>query len=413
MAEVPHASPDLLICLRARWMEGSSIVDRASREADPALQADLRMTLVSVSHPNEIEDLWLDLERRSDCSFFQSWGWIGCWLRHLPDGLDPRLLTMSADGELVGLGILIPRQQTRHVFVRSRSLYLNETGDPQLDAVGLEYNGFLADRRLADTVVCRCLEWLAEAKEDWDELNLGGLDPASTGTYGRIAGEIGLMTRARDRKRYDYVDLEAVRQGEGDYLGLLSRNTRYQIRRSLRRYEDDGPLSVRAAGDADEARDILAELRQLHQAYWKGRRHAGSFATPFFDDFHRDLVANRFGAGEIQLLRITAGPKLIGCLYNFVKDGRVCAYQSGFNYDPDSRLKPGLVSHYLAIEHNLAAGMRIYDFMAGEGQHKRSLGTRHGEMTWLVLQRPNTKFRLENALRSLKHLISARSRAPS
>jgi hypothetical protein len=32
---------------------------------------------------------WRTLEARSDASFFQSWGWIGCWLRHLPPDRQP------------------------------------------------------------------------------------------------------------------------------------------------------------------------------------------------------------------------------------------------------------------------------------------------------------------------------------
>ena len=77
-----------------------------------------------------------------------------------------------------------------------------------------------------------------------------------------------------------------------------------------------------------------------------------AFASGFFADFHRALVTKQSDTGEIQLLRISAGKKLIGSLYNFVKNGRIYAYQSGFNYDPDPRLKPGLVSHCLAIEQN-------------------------------------------------------------
>jgi CelD/BcsL family acetyltransferase involved in cellulose biosynthesis len=112
-------------------------------------------------------------------------------------------------------------------------------------------------------------------------------------------------------------------------------------------------------------------------------------------------VAARFGAGEIQLLRLRAGgQREVGYLYNFVRRGVVHAYQSGFRYNPDPRLKPGLVSHALAIEHNLATGARLYEFMAGASRYKASLGTLSGEMAWLVLQRDRLALRAEAALRA-------------
>lgn len=389
-------------------MKDLTIIARAIIGTHPMSQADLIVTFDPISRPNDLEGVWLDLERRSDCSFFQSWGWIRCWLLHLPEGLIPSVLTVSAGSEVVGLGILVARRRIRHAFVNSRSLYLNETGDPLIDSIGLEYNGFLIDRRVVEPVGRGCLEWLVEKKHGWDELNFGGLNAANTRSYAKIAGELGLAVLVRRKGRCDYVDLEVLQQDAGGYLARLSRNTRHQIRRALRLYEDDGRPSIEAARTVGEALCVLEELKELHQGYWTQRGHPGAFARGIFVRFHRNLIAKRFDAGETQLLRVSAGKKLIGYLYNFVKDGRVYAYQSGFNYDPDPRLKPGLVSHYLAIEHNLARGARVYDFMAGESQHKRSLSTHAGELTWLVLQRRLARFRLENALRSFWHRLGDR-----
>jgi CelD/BcsL family acetyltransferase involved in cellulose biosynthesis len=80
-----------------------------------------------------------------------------------------------------------------------------------------------------------------------------------------------------------------------------------------------------------------------------------------------------FPRGAIQVLRAEG----VGVLYNFVDRGRVYFYQSGFHYSPDNRLKPGLVMHYLAVEHCLSnPELAEYDFLAGDSQYKRSLGMR-------------------------------------
>jgi len=90
-----------------------------------------------------------------------------------------------------------------------------------------------------------------------------------------------------------------------------------------------------------------------------------------------------------------------------VHAARVYSYQSGFRYENDPAVKPGLVSHYLAIERHLTAGAAIYDFMAGATRHKQSLGTDRTMMLWATARRDRLRFRIEDALRALKHRVEA------
>lgn len=153
----------------------------------------LVVTLEPVDVPEALAGRWLDLERRSDGSFFQSWGWIGCWLRHLPSGLTPRLLTVSSGSEVVGLGVLVACRETRHGLLRVHGLHLNETGDRLIDPISIEYNGVLADRSFGNaSVIRRSLTWLAANEDGWDELNLGGLNAETAKIWEKAAVDIGL-----------------------------------------------------------------------------------------------------------------------------------------------------------------------------------------------------------------------------
>ena len=409
----PGGSPYLEPSQEEASERGPNVLKPTCSEVHPEPADGLAVTLEPVDVPEALAGRWLDLERRSDGSFFQSWGWIGCWLRHLPSGLTPRLLTVSSGSEVVGLGVLVARRETRHGLLRVRGLHLNETGDRRIDPISIEYNGVLADRSFGNaSVIRRSLTWLAANEDGWDELNLGGLNAETAEIWEKAAVDNGLGIRVQAKRRCDCIDFEAIRRSEVEYLGALSRNARHQVRRAMRLYEAAGPLRLQAAQTVEDALDMLGELKMLHQAYWTRRGHAGSFARGFFESFHHDLISKRFDAGEIQLLRISAGEKLIGCLYNFVKDGRVYAYQSGFDYDADRRLKPGLVSHCLAVRHNLAQGALIYDFMAGDSRYKRSLGTDSHALYWLVVQRPAVHLRFENALRAIKRKLSSRTKGP-
>jgi CelD/BcsL family acetyltransferase involved in cellulose biosynthesis len=349
--------------------------------------------------------MWRELEARADCSFFLSWQWIGCWLRET--GLTPTLVTGSLDGRVVALALLVARRVWRHRWVHADTIFLHETGDPALDINFIEYNGILVDRTLGAAAIERCLEFLIGTpvleggSAAWDELYLGGV-PID---YIESLERCGLRLRVAARKPTTAVDFAGLRGNRRAYLDELSANTRYQIRRSMRLYERRGPLRLDVAGDTAQALAFLDDLKVLHQRRWEPRGKGGAFSYPFLERFHRSLIARGLPEGNAEVLRISAGEQPIGYLYNFIWRGWVGTYLSGFAYEDDARLKPGLVSYYLCAERHLANGMAVQDFLAGGERYKTNLGKPGPDMFWLALQRPRLRFRLESALRRIKHAL--------
>jgi CelD/BcsL family acetyltransferase involved in cellulose biosynthesis len=377
------------------------------------MTASYQVSCDNIANLTDLGNEWRELEARSDSSFFQSWCWIGTWLSTLPPRFGPRVLRITRSGQLVGLGILILHPGHRHRIMPVRRLMLNETGDPYHDRLTHEYGGILSDRNNAPGVTVTALGWLKDHDRNWSEISLSGLLPETLTEVSAAADDLGLLEWVQDLKPCDFVELDQVRIGKDDYLSQLSRNTRQQLRRALRLYEADGELTLTAPESAEEALAFLDALAELHQSYWTARGESGSFSNAYFTQFHRALVSGCFNERKIQLLRADAGDQTIGYLYNFVHNGTVYGYQSGFRYDEDPKRKPGLVTHYLAIERNLDQGAAIYDFMAGYGQHKRSLSNATRDMTWLVLQRDLFKNRVEQKLRRIKLQLEQRSETPA
>jgi CelD/BcsL family acetyltransferase involved in cellulose biosynthesis len=348
---------------------------------------------------------WHDLEARADCSFFLSWQWIGCWLRETD--LHPAVLVGRLDGKVVALALFAVRRMWRHRWLHAHTIFLHETGDQALDINSIEYNGILVDRSLGAAAIEQCLDFLigtrvvGSSSVAWDELYLGGVPM----DYIESLERCGLPLRIAAQKPTSAIDFAALRAKQRSYLADLSANTRYQIRRSIRLYEKRGPLRLDVAGDAAQALAFLDELKVLHQRHWEGRGKDGAFSYPFLERFHRSLIARCLPEGNVELLRISAGGEPIGYLYNFIWRGWVGTYMSGFAYEDDARLKPGLVSYYLCAERHLANGMRVQDFLAGAYRYKTSLGKPGPDMFWLAVQRPRLRFRLESALRRVKHAL--------
>lgn len=349
-----------------------------------------------------LEHLWTDLEARAEGSFFLSWLWIGNWLAHMPPRARPHLLAARRNGRVVGLALLCPRTLWRFGLLRTRCWLLHETGERVYDRLFMEYNGILADRGCAAAAATACFEWLSRRLTNWDELILGGLDAATESVVRRVAAESGHRLEVRIADTTQWVDLDQVRAQGGDYRASLGKNTRATVKRAMRLYADRGGLEYRVAETVEEALADFKAMEVLHQASWAARGQTGAFANPAFRPFHERLIATGVPAGAVRLCRVSAGGEPIGYLYNFVHRDRVMNYQGGFAYEADNRVKPGLVSHVLAIEDSLARGERCYDFMSTPAGHKPLLSNTEQPMNWLALGPDRLNRQIEAKLRQAR-----------
>ena len=117
---------------------------------------------------------WRALEAQSEASFFQSWGWIGCWLRHLGSDRQPLAAIAERNGQVVGLGVFVPGRERRHRIATARTLRLHESGEPALDSLYIEHNGLVAERAYLPQVWAAVVAVLTGSGR-WDELAFGGL----------------------------------------------------------------------------------------------------------------------------------------------------------------------------------------------------------------------------------------------
>jgi CelD/BcsL family acetyltransferase involved in cellulose biosynthesis len=351
-------------------------------------------------HSDEIRELWLELQSRTAYSFFLSWGWVSVWLDTIPENFNVDFVLARKNGEPYSCFFIGVKKGLHHwLFYKARA-YLNETGDDEIDELTIEYNMVLGTMEKAD--------WLCMLSDpqftDIEELCFSNITKQ---TYAQLDFGNNYQIKDCQQKPSYYVDLSEVRESGRSYLELLSSSKRAQIKKSLAYYEEGGPVSIREARSALEALAFLEKLKELHQMQWTARGAPGAFASDLFNRFHRQLVGERFTTGEIQLLELSNSGKSIGYLYNFIHGNKVYYYQSGFCYEINNIARPGIVCHYLAIEHNLAKGRDIYSFLAGEVQYKRSLSTHSDKLYTVVAVRNNLKWQLEKRLRAAKRKFVA------
>jgi CelD/BcsL family acetyltransferase involved in cellulose biosynthesis len=350
-----------------------------------------------------LEAEWRALEPVAATSFFTSWRWIGTLLATLPDSKQLDLLRGRRRGETVALALLGARPVRRRGLIRARALFLNETGDPDFDLT-IEHNGLLVAAQHRRAANAALIDWFAGASADEaDELYINGAVAPLPEDI--IAGH-GLGCRGIEVPSY-WVVLNHLAGGDGELYPVLSSNARQQLRRAMRHYERFGPVRLEHAGDRSKARAFFAELKELHIATWQGRGKPHSFSRPYFERFHAALIERHVDEGAVQLLRASAGPRLIGYLYNFHYRDRVYAYQSGFAYG-ERAARPGAVAHALAIREAYRSGAAAYDFLAGNNRLKESFATDTAPMLWQVVQQPRLALRAERLARDVKQRLACR-----
>jgi CelD/BcsL family acetyltransferase involved in cellulose biosynthesis len=361
-----------------------------------------KLSVYQIQQWPEVAKLWTELDEVSPySSFYLSTEWTTAWLEVFGEVLQPEVLVFEHEQTATGICLLVRSTERRGPF-RVKRIYLNTVGGDIEDRTLMEFNNLLCRAGWEEKNTKALAAYLQSLK--WDEFAVEGISPGAILDCFRVSGISELPPVISTMPSY-YVNLEQLRESRASYESCLSPNTRVQLRRSLKRYAALGEVRVEVATELSRAEKLFHEMCGMHQSRWHKKGETGAFGPGRRLDFHRTLIRQAFHRGSIQLLRVAAGEETIGILYNFVKNGKVYFFQSGFNYGGDKHLKPGLVTHVFAVRYCLNAGFTEYDFLAGDAQYKRSLAKEYRQLNWVVFARPRTKLFVIERLRAIKHTL--------
>jgi CelD/BcsL family acetyltransferase involved in cellulose biosynthesis len=352
-------------------------------QAPTAISGSLRMRMLPATDAAMVGPLWEEIERRVGTGGLTcSWAWTETWLRHYGDLVPHRFVVGERNGPCAIALVTEGVGQYRGPFP-VRTVHLGTAGEPDSDTIRVEYNRLLVAPRDRAAFADGILRLIEASDLRWDELQLDGFP------WDEIEPLVEPSPSFTTNTQICYVaDLRQVRSTGGAVLGALRSHTAAKIRRTIRRLEaEHGPLRVEVAETQADAERIFEEMRGLHRARWEAAGKPGSFASPRFAGFHRDLVALLFDQGGIILGRVSAGDCTVGCDYGFVERNRVLSYQWGLRRFEDKRLSPGLVTGAAMMQAALERGLDEYDWLAGDVLYKRELSTTSRELIWASARR--------------------------
>jgi hypothetical protein len=185
-----------------------------------------------------------------------------------------------------------------------------------------------------------------------------------------------------------------------DYLRGLSGNSRRNILRSLKAFDDwcGGTTRLEAVTGLDDLERGRRVLIDLHHSRWSESAgtnppprniEKGVFRSSLYLDFHEEMMQILAGRGELELLWLCARDEPVAALYAMVWKGKVYAYQCGRQLDVPPEVRPGGVLLALAIRRAIEAGRHEFDLLADEAFYKNQLATGARALVRMRIARPS------------------------
>jgi CelD/BcsL family acetyltransferase involved in cellulose biosynthesis len=171
-----------------------------------------------------------------------------------------------------------------------------------------------------------------------------------------------------------------------DYLALLDKKERHELRRKLRRAEQSEESVQLYITSGEETLD--ADLDAFITLLIQSRPDKASFMSdPMRAFFHAaGHVAQR--AGWLQLAFLQVSGVNAAAYMNFDYAGRIMVYNSGLDPQNFQWLSPGIVLMGKLIQHAIEQKRAVFDFLRGNEDYKYRLGGQDTPVYRLHIERP-------------------------
>ena len=280
--------------------------------------------------------------------------WLEVWWQTFGSGAELYLRAVRQEEKIIGIAPLLIKGETASIIGSADVCdYLDF-----VVASGLEKDFF--------TVLLDDLQ-----QKGINHLDLKPLRPDST----VLTNLIGI---ARDRKYEVLCRKEGVSVELGlpatweEYLTILARKQRYEVKRKLRRLRKAGNIDYRCVKVSQEVGDFMDTFLKLFSL---SREEKTNFMTTRMELFFRSLAEAmaEIGLLRVGILKLNALPAAMTMGFDY--NDSMYLYNSV--YDPNySSLSVGLLSKVLCIKESIQRGKKIFDFLQGGEPYKYHIGGR-------------------------------------
>ncbi len=318
---------------------------------------------------------WNELVHRSCCdTVFLAWEWQSTWWEHLGQG---QLLLLGfrheEDGRLVGLAPLFRGQQAGR-------LALNVVGCRDVS----DYLDLIVEVGQEEAVYGALLDYLESDSPDWTCFDLCNI-PQESLTHTRLremAEARGYQALVEVEDVCPIIELPATWD---EYLGMLDKKQRHEIRRKLRKAEGGADAEFSVVGTGHDLRAEMEDFVDLHQ---KSAPEKDAFMDPEMQGFFYAVAQALYDQGWLQLCFVEIQGVKSASLLNFDYGNAILVYNSGYDPTRFRHLSPGIVVSARAIELAISLGRDKFDFLRGDEVYKYRFGAQDTLVRRLLIAKP-------------------------
>ncbi|MRR22605.1 GNAT family N-acetyltransferase [bacterium] len=247
-----------------------------------------------------LREQWNSLaEQQVDEVPFLCHEWFELWLKHFLGQDRLHILLLHRDDKLVAIvPLYISNTRFKSVPVKMLSL-IGNAYSPLRDIISGNADG-----------ACRfeyfhlIIDYLTKHQERWDILDVGPFsEPAISGSG--VEGHASRKSLQTMRQMCcENWFLEGIAYSGDDYLASRSKNFRKELRKRMRRLEEEGTVDIHIVTHDDNMDRLMDDYYGVYGSSWKQAEHLGP-------NFHRELakLAARKGWLRLGFIRVAGVPR--------------------------------------------------------------------------------------------------------
>jgi CelD/BcsL family acetyltransferase involved in cellulose biosynthesis len=310
---------------------------------------------------------WNPLLHHSDTdTVFLTYEWQQTWWRFFSSGRELFLISLRQDGALVGI---VP-------FYRQKL----ENGQTVIELIGgkdiCDYLDVLLLPDYRDQAYHTVFEFLTTEMMDWDALNFHCIPAASP--YQPLHRAAMKQRLIANRQVEDVCPIIPLPATWDDYLAMLDKKQRHEIRRKIRRAEGEAHVQWYVTSDPDLLSEDMDAFFDLHR---KSSPDKEDFiGEPAMQGFFQEIARLALARGWLELSFLLIDGEKAATMLCFAYNNRTLVYNSGYDPLRFGYLSPGIVLLGYHIQDSIAKGRTAFDFLRGDEVYKYRFGGQDSEV---------------------------------
>ena len=308
-----------------------------------------------------LEDSWNSLVSvAADANTFLTHAWLYTWWTSYQPRAALRIIVAERAGSVAGIApMMLTREGTLgRVFRRLRFI-----GDGTSET---DHMNFIVDASDRERIVSALLDKIEGLP--WQLAHFCQMPESSQITQ-------QLLRRCADRGWLSDTAIapcpRCILPGTSeDLLKALPSRLRTAIRSASRQLASHHNVEFGMHEQFDELPSALETLYRNHAGRWQAKMEQGVFVDPRKRQFYSALSRKLLEAGALRFYYLKVDGAIIAQQFCFEHSGSVYLLQEGFDI-AWAKQNVGNVLRFMVLEHLIAGGRQVYDFLAGMSRHKR------------------------------------------